>query len=317
LALSLVSAFAQAEADNANNTSLTPLIPSYDQAQSLHSMFKFLCIASQGYKTMFPHIINKKYAFTLDFIKFIAASAFIIWLIYASGSHSDYNWQWYRVPQYFGKFSNGSFIQGPLLRGLMVTLQVSVVSFILSSLMGLVTALCRLSNLISLRIIARTYLELIRNTPLLVQLFFIYFVIAPVMDLSRFSSAVLALSLFEGAYASEIIRAGIIAVPKGQWEASAGLGLSKYRIYRHVILPQAMPMMIPPLAGQTISLVKDSALVSTIALYDLTMEGQMIIAETYMVFELWFAIAGVYLMLTIALSLLTRQMEEHFAISPM
>jgi len=276
---------------------------------------KKACIASQGYKTMFSHTINKKYAFTVDLIKFIAASAFIIWLIYAGGSHSNYNWQWYRVPQYFGKFTNGSFIQGPLLRGLMVTLQVSLVSFVLSSLMGLLAALCRLSNLISLRIIARTYLELIRNTPLLVQLFFIYFVIAPVMDLSRFASAVLALSLFEGAYASEIIRAGIIGIPKGQWEASAALGLSRYRIYRHIILPQAMTQMIPPLAGQTISLVKDSALVSTIALYDLTMEGQMIIAETYMVFELWFAIAGVYLVLTIALSLLTRQMEQHFAIT--
>lgn len=265
---------------------------------------------------MLPNTITKKYAFAMDFIKFIAASAIIVWLIYTGGSNSNYNWQWYRVPQYFGNFSQGSFAQGPLLRGLMVTIQVSVVSFVLSSLIGLFTALFRLSNLISLRIIARIYLELIRNTPLLVQLFFIYFVIAPVMDLSRFSSAVLALSLFEGAYASEIIRAGIIAIPKGQWEASASLGLGKYRIYRHIILPQAMTQMIPPLAGQTISLVKDSALVSTIALYDLTMEGQMIIAETYMVFELWFAIAGVYLILTIALSLVTRQMEQYFAITP-
>ncbi len=256
-----------------------------------------------------------KFSFALDLIKFVAASALILWLVYTGGTHSHYHWQWYRVPQYFGQFSHGEFIRGPLLRGVVITLQVSIVSFLLSSLMGLATALCRLSNLISLRIIARSYLELIRNTPLLVQLFFIYFVIAPVLDLSRFTSAVLALSLFEGAYASEIIRAGIIAIPRGQWEASASLGLSRYRIYRHIVLPQAMAQMIPPLAGQTISLVKDSALVSTIALYDLTMEGQMIIAETYMVFELWFTIAGVYLILTMALSLVTRQMEHHFAIA--
>ena len=262
-----------------------------------------------------PLISGKRVSVALELIKFFAASALILWLIYAGNSHSGYNWQWYRIPRYFGSFSQGEFIRGPLLRGLVVTLQVSIVSFLLSSLMGLAAALCRLSNLMSLRFIARIYLELIRNTPLLVQLFFIYFVIAPVLDLSRFTSAVLALSLFEGAYASEIIRAGIVAIPRGQWEASASLGLSRYRIYRHIVLPQAMAQMIPPLAGQAISLVKDSALVSTIALYDLTMEGQMIIAETYMVFELWFTIAGIYLMLTLALSLVTRQMERHFAIA--
>jgi polar amino acid transport system permease protein len=195
----------------------------------------------------------------------------------------------------------------------MVTLEVSAVALILSSLMGLVTAVARLSGSFATQALARAYLEVIRNTPLLVQLFFIYFVLSPMVGLSRFASAVLALSLFEGAYASEIIRAGILAVPRSQWEAAASIGLSPYRIYRHVVLPQALRHMTPPLISQAVSLIKDSALVSTIAIYDLTMKGQEIIAETYLVFELWFTIAAIYLMLTLALSLVTQAVEKRMA----
>jgi len=248
-----------------------------------------------------------------DLVKFILASGILIWLVYTSAAQTNYNWQWYRVPQYLGRFGEGRFIAGPLLKGLVITIQVSLISLVLSIFLGFATAFCRLSSYFSLKIVARSYLELIRNTPLLVQLFFIYFVVSPVLGISRFSSAVLALSLFEGAYASEIIRAGIVSIPKGQWEAAKSIGLGQYRIYRHVIMPQALGQVIPPLAGQMISLVKDSALVSTIALYDLTMEGQMIIAETYMVFELWFTIAGIYLILTLTLSLVTRMMEKKFS----
>jgi polar amino acid transport system permease protein len=157
--------------------------------------------------------------------------------------------------------------------------------------------------------------RLIRNTPLLVQLFFIYFVFSPMVDLSRFASAVLALSLFEGAYASEIIRAGILAIPQGQWEAAESIGLGRYRTYRHVVLPQALRHMTPPLVSQAVSLIKDSALVSTIAIYDLTMKGQEIIAETYLVFELWFTIAAIYLILTLSLSLATQAMEKRLALT--
>ncbi|MFH1153111.1 MAG: amino acid ABC transporter permease [Pseudomonadota bacterium] len=251
--------------------------------------------------------------FFSDTILFILMSGAVIWIVHSGAIQSGYNWQWYRVPQYLWQFSNGHFIPGPLVQGLGITLEISLVSLALSSAFGLATALCRMSGSISLTSLARIYLELIRNTPLLVQLFFIYFVVSPVLGFGRFFSAVLALSLFEGAYASEIIRAGILAVPREQWEASASLGMSRFQTYTHVILPQALTHMIPPLAGQMISLVKDSALVSTIALYDLTMEGQMIIAETYMVFELWFTIAGIYLVLTLTLSFVTRIMEKRFS----
>jgi len=147
-----------------------------------------------------------------------------------------------------------------------------------------------------------------------VQIFFIYFVLAPVLDISRFASAVMALSLFEGAYASEIFRAGIVAVASAQWEGAFSLGLNRWQVYRLVILPQAIRKMLPPLTGQAVSLVKDSALVSTIAIYDLTMRGQEIIAETYLVFEIWFTIAVLYLVLTISLSTFAAAMEKYFAI---
>ncbi len=237
----------------------------------------------------------------------------VAWFIYAENVGTRYHWQWYRVPKYLYTFSEGYFHPGPLLMGLAVTLKISVISLVLSSFIGMVTAIARLSSLFSARIMARVYLEMIRNTPLLVQLFFIYFVLSPMIDLSRFSSAVLALSLFEGAYASEIIRAGILAVPNSQWEAAGSIGLGHYRTYRHVVLPQALRHMTPPLVSQAISLIKDSALVSTIAIYDLTMKGQEIIAETYLVFELWFTIAAIYLLLALSISLATRGIEKRLA----
>jgi polar amino acid transport system permease protein len=246
----------------------------------------------------------------------VAASvSLMIWLIYASVTGLGYNWQWYRVPRYIASVIDGNIQAGPLLLGLVVTIKVSAISLLLSSAFGLVTAICRLSASFTARALARGYLELIRNTPLLVQLFFIYFVFSPMVDLSRFASAVLALSLFEGAYASEIIRAGILAVPRGQWEAAGSIGLNQFQTYRHVVLPQALRHMMPPLVSQAVSLVKDSALVSTIAIYDLTMKGQEIIAETYLVFELWFAIAAIYLLLTLSLSMVTRLIERRLALA--
>ncbi|MBW2623469.1 MAG: amino acid ABC transporter permease, partial [Deltaproteobacteria bacterium] len=158
------------------------------------------------------------------------------------------------------------------------------------------------------------YLELIRNTPLLVQIFIIYFVLAPVLGMNRFFSAVIALSLFEGAYSSEIFRAGIVSISKGQWEAASSLGLRQYQTYRYIILPQAIRRMLPPLTSQAISLIKDSALVSTIAIYDLTMEGQAIISDTFLTFEIWFTVAAMYLVITVSLSVLVNIMEHRLKV---
>jgi len=139
-------------------------------------------------------------------------------------------------------------------------------------------------------------------------------VIAQVLDIGRIPSAILALSLFEGAYASEIFRAGITSIERGQWEAAESLGLNRMLSYRLVILPQAVKRMLPPLTNQAVSLVKDSALVSTIAIYDLTMKAQEIISETYLVFELWFVVAAIYLVITATLSIFISLMEKRLAI---
>jgi polar amino acid transport system permease protein len=129
--------------------------------------------------------------------------------------------------------------------------------------------------------------------------------------LSAFASAVLALSLFEGAYTSEILRAGIVSIHKGQWEAAYSLGMRTRQAYQYVILPQAIRRLLPPLTSQAISLIKDSALVSTIAIYDLTMRGRAIVAETFLTFEIWFTVAAIYLIITISLSVLVHSMETH------
>jgi polar amino acid transport system permease protein len=238
----------------------------------------------------------------LDILKMAALAALLSALMARATEGLGYHWQWYRLPRYLLEATEKGWSAGLLLNGVAVTLQIALVSLALAFTFGLAAALLRLSHSILGRLLSRLYLELIRNTPLLVQLFFFYFVCSPLFGLSGFTSAVLSLSLFEGAYISEIIRAGILSVPRGQWEAAVGSGLSPWSCYRRVILPQAVRPMLPPLTSQAIALVKDSALVSTIAVYDLTMQAQAIISETYLVFEVWFTVALIYLGLTLALS---------------
>jgi len=251
----------------------------------------------------------------VDIFKYILVIAALTWLMLNSTAKLGYNWQWYRVPQYLYTVTDGQFISGPLLDGLLVTFRITAISLVLAFFCGLVTALLRLSNSFIGKILARGYVEIIRNTPLLVQLFFIYFVLSPVFDISGFTSAVLALSLFEGAYASEIFRAGIVSIHQDQWEAAFSIGLNTYQTYRLIVLPQAVRRVLPPLTSQAVSLIKDSALVSTIAIYDLTMRAQAIIAETFLVFEIWFTVAASYLMVTLTLSLTVFYMEKKFKIN--
>jgi len=246
----------------------------------------------------------------IDISKYLAIMAAITWLIINSTGKLGYHWQWYRVPRYLLSIVDGQILPGPLIEGLLLTLRITGVSLVLAFIFGLATALLRLSSSLVGKIISRGYLEIIRNTPLLVQLFFIYFVLSPVFDISAFTSAVITLSLFEGAYASEIFRAGIVSIHRGQWEAAFSIGLNKYQAYRLIVLPQAIRRILPPLTGQAVSLIKDSALVSTIAIYDLTMRGQEIIAETFLVFEIWFTVAAIYLIITLTLSLTVSYMEK-------
>lgn len=233
--------------------------------------------------------------------------AVLAWAVLRGAENMGYNWQWFRIPRYLLAPDGGP---GPLLQGAGMTLLISAMGFVGASILALATALLRLSRSTVGRALARTYLEVIRNTPLLVQIFFIYFVLGPLFDLNRLAAAVLALALFEGAYASEVIRAGILAIPKGQWEGALSLGMRTVDVYLHVILPQALRHVLPPLTSQGVSLIKDSALVSTIAIFDLTMHGQAIVAETFLSFEVWFTVAAIYLVFTLLLSSLARTMER-------
>ncbi len=253
---------------------------------------------------------NRKYLW--DIIGFVLFCLLLLWLLARGSEQLGYNWHWQTIPGYFLSIEEGLFHPGPLLYGLLITLKITFLSLLFAGTLGLATALLRLSDSCLGQMLARTYLELVRNTPLLVQIFFLYFVMAPILDIGRFSTAVVALSLFEGAYVSEIIRAGITSIDKGQWEAAQSFGLSRFATYRKVILPQAIRRILPPLTSQAISLIKDSALVSTIAVYDLTMEGRTIIAETFLTFEIWFIIAALYLFLTLSLSVLVDVLERRF-----
>jgi len=189
-----------------------------------------------------------------------------------------------------------------LIKGLFITLGVSAISLILSFIFGLISALFKISNSVMLRFISFFYVETLRNTPLLIQIFFNYFVISPIFGISPLITAILTLSLFEGAYASEIIRGGINSIPLGQFEAAKSLGLTGYQMYRYIILPQALKNVAPPLASQGISLIKDSSLVSTISVYELTLYGQAIVSETFLSFEVWFTVALIYLIINLTLS---------------
>jgi polar amino acid transport system permease protein len=231
-------------------------------------------------------------------------------LVVHGGQSMGYNWQWYRVPQFLYRVVDGEIIWGPLLLGLMVTLEISALGLILTAAIGLTAALLRLSHSIVGRALARCYLEIIRNTPLLVQLYLFYFVIAPILGIERFWTGVLCLSVFEGSFATEIIRAGIQAVPAGQWEAAASLGLSRYVTMRRVILPQALRLIFPPMTGLAVSLIKHSAIVSVIAIFDLTNEARNVIADTFMTFEIWLTTAAIYLVITISLSIFVGYLEK-------
>lgn len=247
-----------------------------------------------------------------DVVLFTALVLALLWLTVAGANSMGYAWQWQKVPRYFYRIIDGEFIPGPLLKGLMVTLNLSLVAMLLAMVIGLAAAMLRLSPSVMGRGLARVYIELIRNTPMLIQILIIYFIIAKIFGISRFWAGVLCLALYEGAFAAEIIRGGIVAVPRGQLEASRSLGLSTFHAYRDVILPQALPLIVPPMAGVMVNLVKHSAIVSVIAVFDLATEARTAIADSFLAFEIWLVTAALYLTITIALSLVASAVERHY-----
>lgn len=225
-----------------------------------------------------------------------------------------YNWQWYRIPQYFFTDGDDGITLGEIPWGLLGTIALSTLAFGLALAIGLLIALLRQSDLIVGRAVARVFLEIVRNMPLLVLLYVFYYVFGPIFGMDRYTASVLCLAVFHGALISEIFRGGINAVARGQWEAAKSIGMTTLQIYRYIILPQSIKFMLPPMTGEVVNMIKSSAIVSVIAVVELTTVGRNIISDTYLSFEIWFTIAVVYMAVTLVISTLASYLERRYAV---
>lgn len=238
----------------------------------------------------------------------------IVRAAYTGSQSMGYNWQWYRVPKYFYTFTDDGFQWGEIAIGLVKTLELSALAFLLAVVIGLVVALLRLSELLVGSAIAAVFLEIVRNMPLLVLLYLFYYVLGPIFDLDRFTASIICLGVYHGAMISEIFRAGINAIPAGQWEGAKSIGMTTSQSYRYIVLPQSIRFMLPPLTGEAVNMIKSSAIVSVIAVAELTTIGRNIISDTYMSFEIWFTIALVYLVVTLILSIGISYVERYYEV---
>jgi polar amino acid transport system permease protein len=209
---------------------------------------------------------------------------------------------------------------GILMQGLWLTLKVSIIAIVFGILIGLFTGIARISSNPALKWSAIMYIEMIRGSPLLVQIFIWYFVLGTLLNnllathgfdqISPLWFGVAALACFTGAYVAEMVRAGIQSIHRGQTEAARSLGMTYVKSMRHVILPQALRRILPPLAGQFISLIKDSSLLGIIAIRELTKATREVVTTSLQPFELWFVCALLYLVLTFSLSMLLQYLER-------
>jgi len=187
----------------------------------------------------------------------------------------------------------------PLLHGAMLTIMVSVLAFVLALISGLLLGIARISGWTVIRGVATAYIQFIRGTPLLLQLFFIYYVLPyGGMVLSPFVSGVLGLTINYAAYMAEVFRSGIAAVPKGQWEAGKAVGMSRGLMMRRIILPQALRIVVPPIGNFFVSIFKDSALVSVITMRDLMFSGELLASATFKHFEIFAMVAVIYFLIS-------------------
>ena len=249
----------------------------------------------------------------ISIVIYLVVVGVIIRAAFNGAQAMGYNWQWYRVPKYFYTLTEDGFQWGEISIGLVKTLQLSLLAFALAVVLGLIVALLRLSSLVVGTRLAIIFLELVRNMPLLVLLYLFYYVLGPIFDLDRYWASILCLGVYHGAMVSEIFRAGINAIPTGQWEGARSVGLSTPQTYQYVVLPQSVRFMLPPLTGEAVNMIKSSAIVSVIAVAELTTIGRNIISDTYMSFEIWFTIAAVYLIVTLILSMGVSLIERRYA----
>ena len=221
-------------------------------------------------------------------------------------SQLHYGWNWAAIWEYRQKF----------LQGWLMTVFLSAAALLVSLLIGLLTALARRSLFLPLRYSAVLYVEIVRGTPLLVQILILFYVVANAFGIdNRYLVGVLTLSLFAGAYLAEMIRAGIESIRDSQLESARAIGLTRTQTYRYVIFPQVVRQLVPPLTGQFASIIKDSSLLSIIAVSEFTLNAQEVNAFTYSTLESYLPLAVGYLLLTLPVSLISRVLERrcHFA----
>jgi polar amino acid transport system permease protein len=197
------------------------------------------------------------------------------------------------------------------LNGWATTLWISLVSLILSLIVGILATLARRSPILILRYLAQLYIELIRGTPLLVQLLFFFYVVASSLRIeNRYLVGVITLSIFSGAYIAEIVRSGMDSVRKTLLESASSIGLTRFQTYRYVIFPISIRQILPPLAGQFASIIKDSSLLSILGISEFTYAAQQVSSASYSTLEAYFPLAIGYLILTYPISLFSRLLEK-------
>ena len=277
----------------------------------------------------------------VDFLLFGIVAAFVLYATYRVNDVLVYDWNWSRVLGFLVKYDeeSQSWVSNLLLQGLATTLRLAVWATIFATLVGIVMGYWRTCENLTLRIVSRIYVELIRNIPPVVFIFIFYFFVSsqmfPALGIdsidtdgnfaqsglfhfmfgdprlfSNFLAGMICLALFEGAYITEIVRAGIQSTPRGQWEAARAIGLSHFNVLRDIIIPQAVRKILPPLAGQFITLIKDSAIISLISIQELTFIAIEVAATTTRVFETWILVGFMYFVLCYSFAVLFAHLER-------
>jgi len=277
----------------------------------------------------------------LDILLILAVLVGFGWLLLKVKANLQYNWNWGIIPQYLllREPQSGSLVPGLIMQGLLVTIRVSFWASGLALVIGTIMGLFRVSKSRFRRFLGWLYVEIIRNMPILVWVFIVYYFLSDqlfqLLDLESrimqgsqstldvasllfgaperlpsFLAGVVALALYEGAYITEIVRAGIQSVDKGQWEAALSVGLSPFKRMHLIIFPQALPRILPPLAGQFISTIKDSSIISVISIQELTFQGMELMAAALITFEVWITVMLLYLVVCLACSLAVAVLEE-------
>lgn len=281
----------------------------------------------------------------IDFVIFALAGAAVTYVGYRVETVLIYNWDWSAIPSYLFRWDEEtrSLVPNLLIKGLATTIRIAIWTMIVASIIGVILGIARTSNRLFPRLVSWAYVEFIRNIPPVPFLFLFYFFIAsqimpllgideaihsaspgtlavaeflfgPANLISNFASGMVSLSMMAAAYIAEIVRAGIQAVPKGQLEAGQSIGLSGLQQMRYVILPQAVARVVPPLAGQFITLIKDSSLVALISIQELSFLAMEIAISEQRFFEVWIVTGAMYFIVCYSCALLFGRLERRIGV---